>query len=103
VRYHQLPTTNDLERLANLHRKLLAASFSTKVWHIVVTQGIEYGTGFLVLYCALLSMLNKWFVKRRGIAFDILLAAAGISGTVLPFLIQIVLNMNSFQRMRWQS
>lgn len=76
---------------------LVAASFATKVWHLIVTQGLLYGFGFLVLYYALLSMLNEWFVVRRGLAYGILFAAAGISGTGLPFLIQIVLNRWGFQ------
>jgi len=70
---------------------LVAASFATKVWHLVVTQGLGYGVGFLVLYYALLSMLNEWFVKRRGLAYGVLFAAAGISGIGLPFLIEAVL------------
>jgi MFS family permease len=75
---------------------LLAASFATKVWHLIVTQGIAYGVGFLVLYYALLSMLNEWFVQRRGLAYGILFAAAGIAGTGLPFLIQILLQTYGF-------
>jgi len=70
---------------------LVAASFATKVWHLIVTQGLVYGIGFLVLYYALLSMLNEWFVERRGLAYGILFAAAGISGIGLPFLIEVVL------------
>jgi MFS family permease len=75
---------------------LFAASFATKVWHLIVTQGVAYGVGFLVLYYALLSMLNEWFVKRRGLAYGVLFAAAGISGTGLPFLIQVLLQKYGF-------
>lgn len=75
---------------------LIAASFATKVWHLIVTQGVLYGLGFLVLYYALLSMLNEWFDKKRGLAYGILFAAAGISGTGLPFLMQIALDRFGF-------
>lgn len=75
---------------------LVAASFATEVWHLIITQGVAYGIGFLVLYYALLSMLNEWFVERRGLAYGILFAAAGISGTGLPFLIQLVLQQFGF-------
>jgi MFS family permease len=71
---------------------LVAASFSTKIWHLILTQGLLYGIGFLVLYYALLSMLNEWFVERRGLAYGVLFAAAGLSGTGLPFLLETVLN-----------
>jgi MFS family permease len=71
---------------------LIAASFATKVWMLIVTQGVAYGIGFLVLYYALLSMLNEWFVRRRGLAYGVLFAAAGLSGTGLPFLVQLMLD-----------
>jgi MFS family permease len=70
---------------------LIAGSFATKAWHLIVTQGVLYGLGFLVLYYALLSMLNEWFNRKRGFAYGILFAAAGLSGTGLPFLMQKVL------------
>jgi MFS family permease len=70
---------------------LIAASFSTKVWHLIVTQGLLYGIGFLVLYYVLLSMLNEWFVARRGLAYGLMFAAAGVSGTGLPFLTEVCL------------
>ncbi|KAF2434651.1 MFS general substrate transporter [Tothia fuscella] len=75
---------------------LIAASFATKVWHLLVAQGIAYGLGFLILYYAMLSMLNEWFDARRGLAYGILFGAAGISGTGLPFLVQILLTKFGF-------
>ncbi|KAF2669109.1 MFS general substrate transporter [Microthyrium microscopicum] len=71
---------------------LTAASFSTTIWQLIITQGLGYGAGFLILYYALLSMLNEWFVERRGLAYGALFAAAGLSGTGLPFLIDVCLN-----------
>jgi MFS family permease len=70
---------------------LIAASFSTTVWQLILTQGLLYGIGFLILYYAMLSMLNEWFVERRGLAYGILFAAAGLSGTGLPFLAEACL------------
>jgi MFS family permease len=70
---------------------LIAASFSKTVWQLILTQGLLYGIGFLILYYAMLSMLNEWFVERRGLAYGILFAAAGLSGTGLPFLAEACL------------
>jgi len=71
---------------------LIAASFSKTVWQLILTQGLGYGVGFLILYYAVLSMLNEWFVERRGLAYGCLFAAAGLSGTGLPFLTEFLLN-----------
>jgi len=51
---------------------LCLASFSKQVWHIIAAQGILYGTGFLLLYYPLLSILNEWFVENRGLAYGFL-------------------------------
>jgi MFS family permease len=51
---------------------LIASSFATQVWHLIVSQGFLYGIGFLVTYYSVLSMLNEWFIKRRGLAYGIL-------------------------------
>jgi hypothetical protein len=51
---------------------LVGTSFSTKLWHLIVTQGIGYRIGFLIVYYPMLSMLNEWFVKRRGLAYSVL-------------------------------
>jgi MFS family permease len=75
---------------------LVAASFSKTAWQLIVTQGLGYGVGFLILYYSVLSMLNEWFVERRGLAYGILFAAAGISGTGLPFLTDYMLQRLGF-------
>jgi hypothetical protein len=51
---------------------LVASSFATEVWHLMIAQGFLYGFGFLTMYYPLLNMLNEWFVKRRGLAYGIL-------------------------------
>jgi MFS family permease len=71
---------------------LVAASFAKTVWQLILTQGLGYGVGFLILYYAILSMLNEWFVERRGLAYGILFAAAGLSGTGLPYLTEYLLH-----------
>ena len=51
---------------------VVAASFGTQTWHFILTQGLAYGLGFLVLYYPLLSMLNEWYIERRGLAYGVL-------------------------------
>lgn len=51
---------------------LLSSSFATKLWHLIVTQGLLYGIGIVIIYYPMLSMLNEWFVKRRGLAYGLM-------------------------------
>ncbi|KAH7370445.1 major facilitator superfamily domain-containing protein [Rhexocercosporidium sp. MPI-PUGE-AT-0058] len=69
----------------------IGASFGTQLWVMVVCQGVLYGIGFLIVSYATFSMLNEWFVKKRGLAYGIQLSAAGAGGLALPFLLQVLL------------
>lgn len=76
---------------------LVAASFATKVWHLLLTQGVMYGAGWVICYTPFLIMLNDWFVKKRGLAIGILFGASGVSGMVLPFILEALLNRHGFR------
>ena len=55
---------------------LIASSFSTHVWHLIhLTQGILYGVGGGILYAPVLMFLDEWFVKRKGLAFGVMMVS----------------------------
>ena len=70
---------------------LIAGSFATTVGTLIFTQGIMYGFGLLILYYPLLSMVNEWFVQKRGLAYGILCCGTGITGIAFPFIIEALL------------
>lgn len=53
---------------------MLLASWATKVWQLIVLQGVLGGTTGAVLYAPVLLWLNQWFVERRGFASGIVFA-----------------------------
>lgn len=71
---------------------LVAGSFATTLETLILTQGVAYGLGFLIFYYPILHMVNEYWVARRGMAYGILCGASGISGTVMPFIIQALLS-----------
>lgn len=76
---------------------LVAAAFVTSANLLILFQGVLYGIGFLVLYAALLSMLNEWFVQRRGLAYGVLFAGGGISGSCFPFVLEQLLSSYGYK------
>ncbi|KAI9709157.1 MAG: hypothetical protein M1828_002548 [Chrysothrix sp. TS-e1954] len=76
---------------------LVAASFAQRAWQLVLTQGIMYGTGWVVTFTPFLIMLNEWFDEKRGLAYGILYGSSGISGLVLPFVLETLLQKTSFR------
>ncbi|KAG6040311.1 hypothetical protein E4U41_000907 [Claviceps citrina] len=76
---------------------LVAASFSTTVAHLVATQGVLFAVGSSLSYCPCIAYLNEWFDKRKGMAYGIMWAGTGLSGSVLPFLLEYMLNNVGFR------
>ncbi|KAI0881989.1 MFS monocarboxylate transporter [Annulohypoxylon maeteangense] len=65
---------------------VLASAFATKVWHLLLTQGILYGLGASVVNTVTIQFLNEWFIERKGLAFGIQEAGAAMGGVVIPVL-----------------
>ena len=89
--------------LSNLHTRtdarvgplcllgLVAGSFARSLATLIFTQGIVYGTGFIIFYYPILSMVNEFWITRRGMAYGLLCSASGVSGAAMPFCIEALL------------
>lgn len=76
---------------------LVAASFADTVGALVATQGVMYGFGFITLTYPIISMVNEYWIARKGMAFGLISAASGASGAVMPFVIQALLTRYGYQ------
>ncbi|KAF1350464.1 MFS general substrate transporter, partial [Lizonia empirigonia] len=70
---------------------LVAGSFADSLGTLVLTQGVLYGLGFVVFYYPILSMVDEYWVSRRGMAYGFLCSASGVSGAVTPLSLQALL------------
>ncbi|KAI1868718.1 uncharacterized protein JN550_006293 [Neoarthrinium moseri] len=70
---------------------LVLGSFASTLEVLILTQGVAYGFGFLIFYYPILSMVNEYWIARRGMAYGVLCGASGVSGTVMPFVLQALL------------
>lgn len=71
---------------------LLASSFATTVTVLIATQGVLFGVGSTIIYFPVISMLNEWFVTRRGLALGTMQASTGLTGTAMPFALAALLD-----------
>ncbi|GMG53401.1 unnamed protein product [Aspergillus oryzae var. brunneus] len=55
-------------------------------------RGIAYGIGGNLAYSPMIIFMNEWFVHKRGLAFGTMWAGTGVSGVVLPLVLQWLLN-----------
>ncbi|OTA60759.1 MFS monocarboxylate transporter [Hypoxylon sp. EC38] len=65
---------------------VLASAFATKVWHLLLTQGVLYGLGASVVNTVTIQFLNEWFIERKGLAFGIQESGAAMGGIIIPVL-----------------
>lgn len=75
---------------------LVAASFSTQVWHLILTQGCLYAIGGSFLYAPTMFYLDEWFILRKGLAFGIMWAGVGTAGVIFPFILTSLFNAYGF-------
>lgn len=82
---------------------LVAGSFADTLPSLIITQGLMYGgsyslisksilllritVGFVVFYYPIISMVNEWWVGRRGMAWGVIVSAGGVTGVVMPFIV----------------
>ena len=76
---------------------IFAASFSTEVFHLILTQGVLYAIGGVLIYCPTIVFLDEWFIKKKGMAFGMMWAGTGVSGIVLPFIMSELLSKFGFR------
>lgn len=76
---------------------LVAASFATTVSHLIGTQGVLFAIGSSLAYCPCIAFLNDWFDRRKGMAYGIMWAGTGLSGSVLPFVLEYLLGEYGYQ------
>lgn len=56
-----------------------------------------YGIGFLIFYYPILAFVNEYWIARRGMAYGFLCGASGVSGAIMPFTLETLLNKYGYQ------
>ncbi|OMJ18858.1 Riboflavin transporter MCH5 [Smittium culicis] len=70
---------------------LLLASFSTQIWHYVLTQGVIFGTGSSIVVNISLSVPALWFERHRGLAIGVVASGGGFGALFLiPTITQVI-------------
>jgi len=58
----------------------VSASFSTRIWHVYLSQGVLVGLGVGFVYVPSIPIISQWFDKRRSLANGVSTAGSGIGG-----------------------
>ncbi|KAL2144992.1 hypothetical protein VTI28DRAFT_8221 [Corynascus sepedonium] len=58
----------------------IGASFSTHLWHLVLSQGVCFGLGLGFSFTATVGVVPQWFTKRRSFANSVATCGSGFGG-----------------------
>ncbi|KAK1997688.1 MFS general substrate transporter, partial [Colletotrichum falcatum] len=61
---------------------LTGASFTTEIWHLLLSQGVGFGVGMGFVFNSTVGVVPQWFVARRSFANSLATAGSGIGGLV---------------------
>ncbi|WYZ35736.1 hypothetical protein EsH8_X_000383 [Colletotrichum jinshuiense] len=61
---------------------LIGASFTTQIWHLLLSQGIGFGIGMGFTFNTTVGIVPQWFVLRRSFANAIATAGSGLGGLI---------------------
>ncbi|KAF2623677.1 MFS general substrate transporter [Macroventuria anomochaeta] len=66
------------------------------VSHLILTQGIIYTLGGGLAWTPILFHTEEWWARRRGFAYGITMAGLGLSGAILPVILEWLLQSCGF-------
>ena len=98
-KWPQLRRTSAWLGLTLMVVSIISASFAEEVAHLIMTQGVLYGIGGAIMYAPFVICLGEWFEKRKGLAFGLLWAGTGVSGAIVPLIMEYGLNAFGFRVM----
>ncbi|KAJ2744507.1 hypothetical protein GGI20_002908 [Coemansia sp. BCRC 34301] len=64
----------------------ILASFSTRIWQLVLTQGVMYGAAASFPYILGVTVPLQWIRKRRGLALAVVYLGSGLGGMWISLL-----------------
>ena len=75
----------------------VASSFVKEIWNLILLQGILVAFGSNLIISATTLNLDEWWVRRKGLAFGLMLAAKATVGAVFPLLFNTILQNYGFR------
>ncbi|KAI0866403.1 major facilitator superfamily domain-containing protein [Xylaria cubensis] len=60
----------------------IGSSFSTELWHIILSQGVSFGLGLGLTFVSSAPVPAQWFKKRRSLANGFVASGSGFGGLI---------------------
>ncbi|KAH8803649.1 putative monocarboxylate transporter [Xylogone sp. PMI_703] len=74
------------------------SSYSTTVWHLLVSQGITSALGCALIYSPITLSLGEWYTSsNRALAYGIVLSCKNVVGTSCPFILRALIDAYGYR------
>ena len=74
-----------------------SSSFANSIGGLVATQGVIAAIGGGLLYSPVTLYMDEWWVRRKGLAYGVMLASKALSGVIVPFVMDAALHRFGFR------
>ena len=75
----------------------LLTSQISALWHVYLIWGIGMGIGSAFCLIPVMSIIPRWFVKRRGMAMGLVMAGSALGGVIAPLLTQWLISARDWR------
>jgi MFS family permease len=69
----------------------IGASFTTRIWHLFLSQGVCFGWGMGFLFVGSVVIAPQWFTTKRSLANGISAAGSGLGGLIYSLAAQAMI------------
>ena len=68
----------------------IAASFTSRIWQLYLSQGLLVGLGIGFTWIPSNPVTSQWFDKKRGIAYGIVMMGSSVGGLTIPLMLRFL-------------
>ncbi len=72
-------------------------SLATSVWQLYLFYGVIAALGHGAIFVVPTSTINRWFIRRRGLAVGMTISGLGVGLLVVPPIVSQIINMYGWQ------
>ncbi|MFN0147985.1 MAG: MCT family MFS transporter [Dehalococcoidia bacterium] len=77
---------------------LVLASFARELWQVYLTYSLAVGVGLGAAYVPAVSAIQRWFVRRRGLASGIAVSGIGLGTLCMPLITTWIIETAGWER-----
>ena len=70
---------------------MIAGSFAVELWHFILAYGLCMGVGIGFAYVPSVAPVQRWFLRRRGVASGVAIAGIGVGTFASPLIAAMII------------